>query len=72
MRTSTADLDIIIIAESDRTFFKRHQDFRGLYDVWRKGIDLLIYTPDEVAKMLAERRAFIERALEEGVVIYEE
>ena len=67
-----SDLDLIIIAETDRTFFRRHEAFAGLYDVWRKGIDLLIYTPDEVAKMLAERRAFIERALEEGVVIYEE
>ena len=67
-----SDLDLIIVAETDKTFFKRHEEFSGVYDVWRKGLDMLIYTPGELAEMLAEGRAFIELALEEGVVIYEE
>ena len=67
-----SDLDLIIVAETSRTFFERYKEFPGLYEVWRKGIDLLIYTPDELADMLAEHRAFIEYALDEGVVIYEE
>ena len=67
-----SDLDVIIVAETDKTFFKRHENFSGVYDVWRKGLDMLIYTPTELSEMLAEGRAFIELALEEGVVIYEE
>ncbi len=67
-----SDLDLIVVVETERRFFKRHEEFAGLYDVWRKGMDLLIYTPEEVADMLAEHRDFIETALEEGVVIYEE
>ena len=67
-----SDLDLIIVAESDRPFFTRHEDFGGIYDVWRKGLDLLIYTPDEVSQMLSEHNSVIEFALEKGVVIYEE
>ena len=67
-----SDLDIVIVAETDKTFFKRHEDFSGVYKVWQRGLDMLIYTPEELEEMLAEGRAFIELALEEGVVIYEE
>ncbi len=67
-----SDLDLIVVTETNRKFFDRDNDFGGLYDVWRKGIDLLIYTPGELAAMLAEGRAFIEIALEQGVVLYED
>ena len=67
-----SDLDLIIVAESDRTFFHRHEDFKGVPDVWRKGLDMLVYTPDELSDMVACGNPFIERALQEGVVIYEE
>ena len=60
------------LTESERDFFHRQKDFMGIYDVWRKGLDLLIYTPTELADMLARENPFIERALTEGVVIYEE
>ena len=66
-----SDLDIIVVAETDKKFFKRHEDFQGIFDVWRKGLDMLIYTPEELEAMLAEHRAFIEVALEEGITIYE-
>ncbi len=66
-----SDLDLIIVAETDLPFFKRHERFSGIHDVWRKGLDLLIYTPTELAQMQAEGRPFIQRALAEGVVIYE-
>ena len=59
-----SDLDMIVVAPTDRPFF-------GVRDVWRKGLDMLIYTEAELEEMLAERRSFIEIALEEGVVIYE-
>ena len=67
-----SDLDLIIVAESDRPFLQRDRDFPGLYDVWRGGIDMLIYTADEIERMVAGHNPFIEQALEEGVIIYEE
>ena len=66
-----SDLDIIVVAETDKKFFKRQEDFQGIFDVWRRGLDMLIYTPAELDDMLAEHRAFFELALEEGVTIYE-
>ena len=69
---SYSDLDLIIVAETQRDFLNRYEEFEGLYQVWRKGMDLLIYTPGELEEMLSEQRAFIELALEEGVVIFEE
>ena len=66
-----SDLDLIIVAESDRRFLDRHEDFSGVNDVWRRGLDLLIYTSAELEEMVAGQNPFIERTLEEGVVIYE-
>jgi predicted nucleotidyltransferase len=65
-----SDLDLIIIADTTRPFFERFKDFAGLYDVWPR-IELLIYTPEEFARMVEEERPLIIRALEEGVVLYE-
>jgi predicted nucleotidyltransferase len=65
-----SDLDLIIVAETARPFFERFKDFRGLYDVWPR-LDLLIYTPDEFERMLAEENPLIVRAVAEGVVLHE-
>ena len=67
-----SDLDLIIVADSNRTFFRRHEDFAELYEIWRRGFDPLIYTPAEFAAMQSQGNPFIERALGEGVIIYEE
>lgn len=65
-----SDLDLIIVADTTRPFFERFKDFAGLYDVWPR-LDLLIYTPEEFALMVAEERPLITQALAEGVVLYE-
>ena len=67
-----SDLDLIVIANTTAEWFDRYRAFPGVYDIWRGGIDILIYTPEELAGMLAGGRAFIEDALREGVTIYEE
>jgi len=66
-----SDLDLILIQETDKRFLDRYD---GIYlDIARavkfQGVDLLIYTPDELSRMAVRR--FIRKALEEGVVIYE-
>lgn len=66
-----SDLDLIIVAETALKFAKRQADFQEVHDAWGPGLDMLIYTPDEFDRMLAEGRPFIVRAVEEGVVIYE-
>ena len=66
-----SDLDIIIVQDTEKGFFDRASDFREVRAAWPRSLDMLIYTPDELDKMLAQRRPFIEIALEEGIVIYE-
>ena len=34
-------------------------------------IDVMVYTEEELQKMIQEKRPFIEQALEEGIVVYE-
>lgn len=65
-----SDLDLIIIADTERHFFERFKDFSGLYDVWPR-LDLLIYTPEEFERMLADENPLIVSAVGEGVVLHE-
>jgi predicted nucleotidyltransferase len=65
-----SDLDLIILAETARPFFERFKDFSGLYDVWSR-LDLLVYTPEEFARLAAEDNPLVRQALEEGVVLHE-
>lgn len=65
-----SDLDLVIVADTPRSFLDRYRDFEGVYDVWRR-LDLLIYTPAEFAEMQAQGRPFIEHVLREGVIVHE-
>jgi len=65
-----SDLDLVIVADTQRPFLKRYLDFEGIYDVWPR-LDLLVYTPDEFVEMQRQGRPFIEHVLQEGVVIHE-
>lgn len=69
-----SDLDLIIIAETDKRFLQRHKDYRPVFrswDPWGKSLDLLIYTPEEIDSMQSRKNPFICSALQEGVVVYE-
>ena len=61
-----SDLDLVVIADTDRTFFERFRDFVGLYEVWPR-LDLLVYTSAEFERMVDEENPFLLRVLEEGV-----
>jgi len=63
-----SDLDILIVKETSKEFFRRFQDFPDLY---RLGvpIDLLIYTPDEFAQMKRSHNPLIEYILQNGLKI---
>jgi predicted nucleotidyltransferase len=65
-----SDLDLLIVADTPRPFFERFKDFAGLYDVWPR-LDLLIYTPAEFERMVAEENPIVTQALQEGVVLHQ-
>ena len=64
-----SDLDLIVVAETDRPFVERFKDFAGLYDVC-SSLDLLIYTPAELDRKIADENTIVTQALREGVVLH--
>ncbi|MBU4483096.1 MAG: nucleotidyltransferase domain-containing protein, partial [Actinobacteria bacterium] len=68
--TEHSDLDIIFVEETNKPFLSRLDPyFSPLSDLMNGGVDVFVYTPDEFKKM--KKKFFIQRALKEGVVIFE-
>jgi predicted nucleotidyltransferase len=64
-----SDLDLILVWDTALPFFDRYRAFVDILDAF-PGTDLLIYTPSELEE--ARRRSgFVDRALQEGVVLYD-
>ena len=66
--TSTSDIDLIIVQDTDKPFLERLHDIYSSV-VPKKALDVLVYTPDEF-QSLKEDRSFVKRALKEGRVLY--
>lgn len=45
-----SDVDLIVVARSERPFLERYRDFGGLFDI-ESDLDLLIYTPAEIERL---------------------
>lgn len=67
---SYSDIDLIFVWNTKKRFLDRLAD---LYDRWSLsvGVDILAYTPEEFKKMLEEKNPFLEKAIAEGIVLYE-
>jgi predicted nucleotidyltransferase len=64
------DLDLVIVQRTDLPFFERIRRFHERFAP-QVAMDVLIYTPEEFAELLASRRFFREEVLERGRVVYE-
>jgi len=64
----SSDLDLIIIFDSDLDFLNRTA---AVYNKLkpRVGVDLLVYTPEEMRKM--KTNPFLQRVIKKGRVLYE-
>jgi uncharacterized protein len=65
-----SDIDLIVIKETDRRFLDRLADVIEAIQP-RFGMDVLVYTPEEFDRMLAEENPLLTQAVREGRVIYE-
>lgn len=65
-----SDIDLLVVKRTDRPFLRRIDDVLALLDVGVP-VHALVYTPEELQRLVAERRDFILAALEEGRVVYE-
>jgi len=66
-----SDLDLVIIAETNVPFLDRFRMFGGVFDAYRRAMEVLVYTPGEFAQMVEAENPFIEQVLKDGVTIYE-
>jgi HEPN domain-containing protein/predicted nucleotidyltransferase len=67
-QTAHSDVDAIFVEETDDRFIDRlGRYFDPLTDRLGPPVEVLVYTPDEFARM--KRRPFVARALKEGIVV---
>ena len=66
-----SDLDLVIIKETTKPFIQRSEE-AALLCMAPVGVDYLVYTPDEYARMIAEGNPFVVEEIEQkGKVLYE-
>jgi uncharacterized protein len=65
-----SDLDVIIVAETDRPPVERFRDYLPAIARAGIGVDLFVYTPEELATMKREQRPFLVHALAGARRIY--
>jgi|SRR5919108_3818109 predicted nucleotidyltransferase len=65
-----SDLDVIVIKETQQSFVER---LEAMAKLCPPGVhaDILVYTPEEIRRMLEEENPFITEALREGKLVYE-
>jgi len=66
----SSDVDLLIIAQSDLPRFKRSRELYKLFRPYPFGMDLLVYTPQEVEKGRKSRLSFVSTVLREGRTLY--
>jgi len=59
-----SDIDVIIVAPTDRPFVERFRDYLPAVLTAGVGVDLLVYTPEEFDHMRVEERPFISHAMD--------
>ena len=66
-----SDLDVVVIKETTTPFLDRLHEVAPLLPGYLGGVDLLVYTPEEFARMQKEGNAFAEMIAEEARLIYD-
>lgn len=64
-----SDLDLVIVESTNRPFVERGLAHLELFRLG-VGLDLIVYTPEEYARLLADGNPFVERIEREGRVIH--
>ena len=65
-----SDIDLVIIQDTDLPFLKRIQQVFCLLHP-KVGLDILVYTPQEYATLVRERRFVRDEIANKGSVLYE-
>lgn len=66
-----SDIDVVLIKETPTSFHDRLREVAAVLPPELGSVDILVYTPDEFARMVESGNAFAEMIREEGILIYE-
>lgn len=66
-----SDIDVLVVAESDRPEVERFKDYLPAIAACSVGVDMWVYTPDEFERLRAEERPFLVHALDGAKLIHE-
>lgn len=65
-----SDIDLLIVKETGRKFLDRISDVLTVISV-PVPVDPIVYTPDELQRLQAEKRDFTETVMREAKLVYE-
>jgi uncharacterized protein len=67
-----SDLDLLVIKDTDEKFRERSLNVRRILieENGLIGLDILVYTPNEIAKRMEMGDSFLSKILREGVILY--
>ncbi len=68
--TEQSDVDLMIIAKSNLPRFKRSRELYKLLRPHPFGMDIVVYTPQEVEKGKKTNLSFVSTVLKEGKTLY--
>jgi predicted nucleotidyltransferase len=66
-----SDLDLVVLARTNRSFVERLGDVVGFIPPDSPPCDVLVYTPEEFAAMQELGNPFIEKVVAEGITLHE-
>ncbi len=66
-----SDFDLIIIKKTQIPFLDRLKEVSKMLGLEEGGVDIIVYTPEELEKMRQQGNAFAEMIIEEGQIIYD-
>jgi len=66
-----SDIDLIVVKQSDQRFVERLVEVMAFLPRDVVKADVLVYTPEEFQAMQEQGNPFIEQALKDGIVLYE-
>ncbi|MBM4048380.1 MAG: nucleotidyltransferase domain-containing protein [Planctomycetes bacterium] len=68
---SESDIDLLVIADSKEPRHRRSAPIYGALSKVLIPMDIVVFTPEEVAEWREVRQAFVTTAVREGKVLYE-
>lgn len=66
-----SDLDLLVVMDTNLPFVERALKIRGLFDCVPCPMDVVVYTPDEIAHWRDIPSSFIHQILSEGRLLYD-